>query len=78
MYSDLHLELIFVHGDVYGALIKVGEKLTKQALSQLIHLGIIFCVTEKPQRKKTLSVGHPFLTIRQSERIVHWKVYYKN
>lgn len=52
MYSDLHLELIFVHGDVYGALIKVGEKLTKQALSQLIHLGIIFCVTEKPQRKK--------------------------
>lgn len=78
MYSDLHLELIFVHSDVYRDLTKVGEKLTKQALSQLIHLDIIFCVTEKSHTKKPLTVGQPFLTIRQSERIVHRKGHYKN
>lgn len=52
MYSDLHLEFIFVHSDVYKGLIKVGEKLTKQTLSQLIRLYIVFCVAEKPRREK--------------------------
>lgn len=67
-----------MHSDVYKGLIKVGEKLTKQTLSQLIRLYIVFCVAEKPRREKNLSAGQSFLTIRQSERIVHWEVYYKN